>query len=286
MPTVEYDLEEGIDYDEDPRTTMPRFTLMAHVKDLDQGTTQTLLAQAIAFLPPRYSPASLAGIPSVYGYGSSVLLSRRLKPWPPCDVFATLNYGPRIAGTLEGPVKVEIGTTLLQQQTVWDAANIALPYAMRVPIFVDYDSTQPNAAPSVWHGPGTGPTIRDGGSVPVYRQHSTARFTTTLVGSDYTIGTLSTKYSGYVNSTTWKGEPPGTILMMAVNGVSEDGEITYVTTFDIAYDPFDMWTPYLQFILEQTGQPVAGLTNGQVAGNNGIKPIVVQGSTNFNSLPI
>lgn len=275
MASVDYDLEEGLTYTENERTTVPMYNLVAHVKDLSPGSDQALIAQAMSIVPPRYTDGSLFGIPSVYGTGSTVLLKRTFRPFAPFDCFVDLYFGSPIAGTLLGPVKLEVGTTLQQADTAFDAANQALPWNMRAAISVVYSPTDP--------GPGAHPQ-KAGGTVPYYAQYPSATFTTTLPNSDYNIGALSTQYAGTTNSSAWKGEVMNSLLCMSLNGCSDDGEITSVTKFVVNRDIFDLWQPVLRYIDPVSNLPPK-LSQAQIAAFNGINQITVQGQEDFNSLP-
>lgn len=270
-------------YGEDPRTTVPNYSLAGMVQDLDEGTDQQLLAQAIAQLDgggfARGSSGLLTGIPGIYAAGSTVLLSRTLTAFPPTDVNFVLNYGPRIAGTLLGPVKLDIGTTLQQGQTSFDAANLALPWNMRTCIEVTFDELSAGAPGLVTE------TNTQGGSVPFYFQQPSATFTTTLPLAEWNVGALSTQYTGKTNSEEWKGEPANSLLMMMIVGSSEDGEITDVVRFQVNRDIYDYWMPYLRYIDPLSSFPPK-ITPAQLRAFNGIKQITVQASEDFNELPV
>jgi hypothetical protein len=287
MTVVISSLAEGLTYSEDPRTTVPRFSLTGMVQDLDEGTDQELLVQAYEELDAvgfsRYSSGLLTGITSVYGIGSTVLLSRSMTAFPPYDTNFVLNYGSPIAGTLLGPVKLDIGTTLQQGSTAFNYANLALPWTMRTRLKVTFDSTVPNGAPSP--ASLTNPLCNQSGTVPFYFQQPSATFTTTLPLSDYNVGALSTQYSGCTNSAEWYGEAIGSLLCMAITGSSDDGEITDVTRFVVNRDIYDYWMPYLQYIEITTGRPPL-LSPGQLQNYNGIINPTVQGSQDFNDWPI
>lgn len=283
MTVVISSLAEGLSYEEDPRTTVPRFSLSGMVQDLDEGTDQELLMQAYEELDAvgfsRYSSGLLTGITSVYGIGSTVLLSRSMTAFPPYDTNFVLNYGSPIAGTLLGPVKLEVGTTLQQGQTAFDHANLALPWTMRHRLQVTYDPTALGPPAKVT------PYNTQSGTVPFYFQQPSANFTTTLPKSDYNVGALSTQYSGATNSADWYGEVKGSLLCMAIQGSSDDGEITNVTHFVVNRDIYDFWMPYLQYIDVTTGRPPL-LTDARLQGYNGIINPTVQGSQDFNDWPI
>lgn len=283
MTVVISSLAEGIQVNEDPRTTVPHYTLTGMVQDLDTGTDQELLAQAIAELDAngfyRGAPGLLIGLPYVYPPGSTILLSRSLTAFPPTDVNFTLNYGSPIAGTLLGPVKLDIGTTLQQGETAFDAANLALPWNMRTCIEVTFDDKAAGAPAHV------GEDNTQGGSVPFYFQQPSARFTTTLPLAEWNVGALSTTYTGLTNSEEWKGEPANSLLMMEISGSSDDGEITDVVHFQVNRDIYDFWMPYLSYI-DPITQRRPKLTPAQLQAFNGITQITVQGEIDFNDLPI
>jgi hypothetical protein len=283
MTVVISSLAEGLSYTEDPRTTVPRFSLTGMVQDLDEGTDQELLAQAYEELDAvgfgRYSSGLLTGITSVYGVGSTVLLSRSMTAFPPYDCNFVLNYGSPIAGTLLGSVKLDIGTTLQQGSTAFNYANLSLPWTMRQRLQVTLDINSPGAPATVTD------LNTQSGTVPFYFQQPSATFTTTLPLSDYNIGALSTQYSGCTNSAEWYGEAEGSLLCMAITGASDDGEITDVTRFVVNRDIYDYWMPYLQWIDPITGRPPL-LTAAQLQAYNGIINPTVQGSQDFNDWPI
>lgn len=283
MTVVISSLAEGLSYSEDPRTTVPRFSLTGMVQDLSEGTDQELLAEAYEELDAvgfsRYSSGLLTGITSVYGIGSTVLLSRSMTAFPPYDTNFVLNYGSPIAGTLLGPVKLDIGTTLQQGQTAFDYANLALPWTMRTRLKVVYDVNSTTAPMTET------PFNSQSGTVPFYFQQPSATFTTTLPKSDYNVGALSTQYAGTTNSMDWYGEVKGSLLCMAITGSSDDGEITNVTRFVVNRDIYDYWMPYLQYIDVTTGRPPI-LSPTQLQNYNGIINPIVQGSQDFNDWPI
>lgn len=283
MAVIINSLADGLSYGEDERTTVPRYTLTGMVQDLNPGTDQQLVAQAVAQLDAagfsRGSSGLLTGLPSTYGAGSTVLRSRNITAFPPYDANFTLNYGPPIAGTLLGPVKLDIGTSLQQGETSFDAANLALPWTMRTCIQVTYDQNSMTAPMTVTE------TNTQGGSVPFYFQQPTATFTVTLPLSDYNVGALSTQYTGTTNSETWKGEDPNTLLMMQIFGSSDDGEITDVVKFTVNRDIYDFWMPFLRYIDPISGKPPK-LSATQLQNMNGINQIMVQGQQDFNDLPI
>lgn len=277
--SVSYSQADGLTYSEDQKSTVPMYTLVAWVEGLDPGTDQSVIAQALSLVPPRYTDGSLFGISPPYGSGSTVLLSRsvRIDPRFPTSCYVDMHFGSPIAGTLLGPVKLDVGTTLQQAETSFDAANQALPWTMRTCIEVKYDVSTSGA-------PGANAQV-DGGTVPFYAQYPTATFTVTLPIADYNVGALSTQYCGMTNVSTFMGEPPGNLLMMAIHGTSEDGEVTNVTQFALNRDAFDQWTPVLRYIDPVSGKPPK-LSPSQLQHYNGINQIVVQGISEFNDLPI
>jgi hypothetical protein len=286
MAGVTYDLEEGLTYTENERTTVPMYTLVAHVYDLEEGSDQQLIAQAMGIVPPLYTDGSLYGIIPTYGAGSTVLLKRTFRPFAPVDCFVSMYFGSPISGTLLGPVKLDISVSLTQAETQFDAANQALPWNMRTAISVQYDASSPGAPGSPIFNP---PLIQvwppiAGGTVPYYAQYPTATFTTTLPLADFNVGALGTQYAGTTNSSTYMGEPPNSLLCMGINGSSDDGMITDVTQFHVQRDIYDLWTPVLRYIDPVSGLPPK-LTQTQIAAYNGVNQIVVQGQEDFNSLP-
>ena len=136
MASIEWNIAEGISYRDDPATGVSYYTITGFARDLSEGSAAQLIAQALSMCPPVGSPGPI---------GNTVVYSRDPEPFPPVDCIVKVNYGPPIAGSLFGPPKLRIGSTAEQQETEFDADNLAKPLLQRTPIVVRYDPSADGA---------------------------------------------------------------------------------------------------------------------------------------------
>ncbi len=82
---------------------------------------------------------------------------------------------------------------------------------------------------------------------------------------------LTTSTSGYINSDTWRGYAPKTMLSLPVKGSTEDG-VYYKNTFSFAYNPAT-WDEFAFYIDPATGKvppdvaAAAAPSSGTMSGN-------------------
>jgi hypothetical protein len=265
-PSLEEDLVDGfsITRDADGVYTLVR-TFFA--RDLTGATPVDRFASALSLsgLPARGDTIVIDGT-TVYAGPAN------LTPWPPADAMIKITYTERqtgldIAGF--GPIERESGTTLEQGETEFDADNLALPYANRTPISVEYDPTSSGAV-------GSGALPPQGGRVPILVPKSTRVFTReqTVDPADY-----AEDYVGRTNSNVWKGYQPETVLCLQIVGRNR-GDGRWKVTHVFAIDKETKFRQFARYVLPDTGKPPK-LSNGQLAAQNGIKEVIVQGSVAF-----
>src|SRR5688500_9708065 len=103
MASVDTDLAEGINFSEDPSTGRMTYVLPYHVKDLEEGTTAELIAQALSLVPQRNTPGPIPG---------TYVAHRVPEPWPPLDCIVHVNYSTPQAGDRVGnPVRISVSTS-------------------------------------------------------------------------------------------------------------------------------------------------------------------------------
>ena len=91
---------------------------------------------------------------------------------------------------------------------------------------------------------------------------------------------LSKLFVGRVNASTFLGEPAETWLCTAIEGVSEDGGVTWTVTYEFEYRS-DTWRAEVVFIDEKTNRPVSGLTVGVELKTYQVYPLANFGTLNL-----
>lgn len=202
----------------------------------------------------------------------------RVIPWPPVDAEITLTFS-RGDGDLpaesedDGPALLSGGTTTELAETDFDADNLALAFASRESIAVVYDADS-TGAPS---GPGAyGQDAR----VPIFAPRSTFSFTRV---TDTEPSSRSRTHGGTTNDDTFFGMAANTVLCTSyLFDQRLDGR--YVETISFAYDPDTQWKQYARYVLDDGNYP--RLLQTQVAAQNGITEVVVQGESDFDALDL
>jgi hypothetical protein len=197
-----------------------------------------------------------------------------LEPWADSDAILTVNYREDNTdlGGFDG-VELESGTTYEQDITDFTGDERDKPFNQRKPMYFLHDPTRTNGRPSDL------PEYRKMVRAPVLVGKSFRRFTKTL-GSDP--APLGETYACMTNSTTWKGYPPETALVLSI--VGRNAGRVWRTTMDVAIDKIGKFRYTARVTDPQTGEP-APLTPEMIANANGIDEFIVQGRRNLNPLP-
>jgi hypothetical protein len=145
MPEVEEDLNDGFKLVErDGELTLTR---VFFCKDLEGADAVTKFSQALQLTADDDAPAHTGGdVPSEFdsitiGGKTLYVQSRELTPWPPADAQVSVVYSGRPRAFNEAgfsPTLWECGATNEQNETDFDAENLALDFAERTPITVPY----------------------------------------------------------------------------------------------------------------------------------------------------
>lgn len=262
-PSAITDLIERLQIQRDDlgRVTVTR---SIHAKDLPGSSALDQLNYAYAnYVPPAGS--ILAGFtPSVLCLGASV------KAWGNADAEIVINYRTPDSSTpgSGNAGQIEIGTTLTQSQTNFDAANLALPPDSRQPIQVSYTP------------PGSSVTRTVPGRAAVLVPRSTLVIERTETSQP---GVVSRSYVGKTNSTTWLGEAAGSFLCTSITGRSNDGGATYVVTYTFDFDPVDSFQSVV-FWEDPMTRARPALSPSDMSAGNGVTWVTVYGSADFNAL--
>lgn len=120
--------------------------------------------------------------------------------------------------------------------------------------------------------------VTQGGSVDVLAPGSTLELE--FVTASASPGSVSTDWTGKVNSDTWQGGAAGTWICM--NVTFDPVDLTAATpkyrfTFSFEYRE-DGWDPTVVFIDPETGEPPDGLVDG-----TGVKTVVSYATKDFNT---
>lgn len=194
--------------------------------------------------------------------------SRDADPWPPTDAVVTANYdseSPPVAGF--APATIEVGSTLEQAETVFDADNLKLPFASRVMISVDPPSAYAGADPQY---PSV-PILVPKPSIVITREQSSSP------------EWMADRFVGKRNSINWRGYAPGTVLCLSICG-RNGGDGIYVSTFCFARDPLGKFLQVMRWKDALGGFPI--LTAADISGRKGIREVDVQGMDDFNAMSI
>lgn len=93
----------------------------------------------------------------------------------------------------------------------------------------------------------------------------------------------SKRFVGKVNDSNWNGEPPRTWLCTRIDGRSDDGGKTYITTYEFAFKE-DTWDVDLVFTDQETGKPPVDADNPK--GNGVLRGLKVYFEENFAALQL
>lgn len=154
----------------------------------------------------------------------------------------------RVSGvTLQiGTYSIEVGTALSQQETNIDKNGD--------PIYVEY--TYPDDYPLEPRLQGR--TVRVGVTLSVLTPESSLRIVSRETEEP---GSASRFYVGKVNSGAFRFDEtaqPGTWIVMAITGRSEDGGVSYIVTYELQYRA-DGWEQAAVYVDTQTGRPPSDL---------------------------
>lgn len=246
-------------------------TLSLHAKDLTGATILDKLAAAEGLLGTDYDYVT---------YRGQVLPRQKLSldPWPPADTGITLTFAKTKAQGGGNPTGGDFGKALLSggtntelTETDFDWDNLQLDYADRKTITVGYNKNSDLA-------PSTDALYQDA-RVPRYAARST--FTFSRVEMSDPSG-RSREFGSKTNSTAFLGMEAETVLCASYLFEQQlDGSFRASITF--AWDPAG-WEQFARFVLDDGKFPA--LRPSQVAAQNGITEVVVQGEANFNDLAI
>lgn len=237
------------------------------VKNCDGSTPQKRLYSALT-APGMPQRGDLADIPGVF------CQHREAAPWGDTDAIVVLTFKgfPPIQDNLMGgiPQRVEIGVSLSQEETEFDADNRAKPFNQREPIRVTYQAN--------------GSTSSDAQTVtvPVLIPRPTyvfERWTTKNPGEK------ARKLVGRVNRDAWRGIVAEGALCTSITGVSTDGEKTWLERTEIAVDEIDKFRQVARYRDRNTGT-LPELSKSDIESENGVKHVSVQSREDFNLLEL
>lgn len=194
--------------------------------------------------------------------------SRDVEPWPPSDAVVLATYdsdSPPIAGF--GPPTIEVGSTLEQSTTVFDAANLALAWASRAIIKVDPPTANAGEDPQYPEVPILVPKP----SIVITRETSTSP----EADAD--------RFVGRRNSVIWRTYPIGTVLCYSIVGRNA-GDGIWQSTYQFARDPSGKFLQVIRWKDSQGRFPALTITD--VSTRKGIKDVNVQGEDDFNAMGI
>jgi hypothetical protein len=199
-------------------------------------------------------------------------------PWSDGDATVTVTYAERDlsipSGGLTGRAFISGGTSVKQIETEFTYDEMQKPFLQRTPIEISYDADQNGAISGGRHTP-------QGVRVPAFVPDACVTFTRYERTNPME---RSLQYTAKRNASPWMGAQKYSLLMLAVT-FDQLGSSLFRTGYVTAYDPITLHNAVARYIDVKTGLPVT-LTKEQVAGQNGIKEIVVQGDEDFNALNI
>lgn len=270
MATLVPYLTEGFEFNFDGSKLSARVPYFLEDLETDAGgDAMDLLAEAFD-VPgfPQYDDSKVIRGRTIYARQFSV------RAWADNDAEVLVTWVEDDTAIGGIGTEIEVGTSYEMAETDFDAANRELPWAERTPMYV------------LWNPAVDGATVdseefRQAVRLPYFAGKPFRRYTKTISEDP---GELSEQYATFTNSSPWKGYPEETVLCLSIVGRNA-GNGGFRTTFEFAIDRVTKWRAVGRARDKATGDFVA-LTNAQVAGYNGISDFVVQGSKDFNDLPI
>lgn len=199
-------------------------------------------------------------------------------PWSDGDATVTVIYAERdlsIAGGASfGKAFMSGGTSLKQIETEFNWDEMQKPFLERTPLEITYDPDQDGPISGGAHTP-------QGVRVPAFVPDACVSFTR-YERTDPS--ERSFQYTAKRNAAPFMGTAKYTMLMLSVM-FDQLGSQLFRVTYNMAYDPITLHSAVARWIDPTTGLPPR-LSKNQVAGQNGIKEVIVQGDENFNALQI
>lgn len=270
-PTITEDLSDGLQLSQSDDGTI-RFTRVFFCADMPGANPKEVFTAPLlmvsgglthtgADIPNRWDLLTVRGI-------NFWCKGRSISPWPPNDAVLTATYDtvePPVAGF--GPTIVEVGSTLEQDTTVFDAANQILAWGSRAIIVVNPPSAHSGEDPQY-------------PAVPILVPKPTiviTRETSTSPESD------ADTHVGRTNSVIWRGYAVSTVLCLSIVG-RNSGDGIWSTTYSFARDPLGKFVQIARWKDAKGLYPA--LTVADVSARAGIKDVVVQGSSNFNLMSL
>jgi hypothetical protein len=200
-----------------------------------------------------------------------------VEPWGVNDAYVTVTWTDKKRGNFDvvgfGPVVKEVGATVEEIQTDFDYANLLLPLAQRQRIQVSYDE--------LVEGPPTGTAkVIDATGVRRFHGRAVLNFTREQTVDPETMAPL---YVAFTNLNTWRGYPRGTVLCLSIIGRNA-GDGIWSTSYSFAVDRLG-FKQYARYTVPETGH-APRLSVAQIAGQNGITEVVVQGEVDFSGMQL
>ena len=265
MATVDTNLADGIEYAEDPDTGRITYALIYFVNDLDPGDPVDLINQALSLVPARLAAGPIAG---------TYVVRREPIPFGATDCEVRVYFASPAPGSFLGdPPRIRVSTQAIQSETDFDAANRQLPIASRQIATVFYD---PNSADT------PDSPLKSNPRLPYYAARSVRTYTKRMNSDPQT---LSEAYVARVNSDSWKGFAPHTLLCLEIVGDSDDGGSTFLVTFTFAVDKVEKFQVAARYVDQVTGQSPT-LKDTQIQNGNGLKLFDVQYEAAYAGLPL
>lgn len=275
MPEVEEDLIDGLALEE--INGVLTLTRVFFCKDLEGADAVTTLASALLLTDGgnAHTGADVPGeFDSLTVNGKTLYVqSRKLSPWPPADAEVRVVYTetPRTIGDAGfGPTQWECGASLEQGETDFDWANMQLPFDQRTPIEVAY--TPAGGEERTAQNP----------RVPVYLIKPTMQATREETDDP---SDRASEFVGYTNSKVFRGREKNTVLCMEIRGRNPGNTGKWTTTYQFAEDRNGKWMQIARWTEPFSGQPPR-LAVADLAAENGIKQITVQGEKDFDELDL